>query len=272
MRHDDVLSRFVSSIVVDFLVYLLTILCLYALESSGIFLKVLLTSRHDDQISGKLSNFPRIEINSRETARDMELYIYSVFDQFSTLRKLPSSIKDAIKGFLRENANGLFMWVNLTMEELKTHATRLTKDTICRKLESAPVKLTEIYNAIINEVEMSRRDDLWRIMRWMVYGKRPLTFTELKVALCFELQADLDEWYDSEADIRHLCKSLLSIEDDRIYLVHQTARDFIQNYSLTASVDRLGGIVMGPRAALDVRSHLIQLLIPCVAQFPLNDT
>jgi hypothetical protein len=72
------------------------------------------------------------------------------------------------------------------MAELGKRDQRLTDESIASKLSSVPVTLANTYTAILNDVPASRRDDLWRVLRWLVFGKRALKVRELEEVLCRE--------------------------------------------------------------------------------------
>lgn len=97
---------------------------------------------------------------------------------------------------------------------------------------------------------------MWRILRWLLYGKRGLTILELETALCL----DTDTWLDFAGDSQFLCGSLFRSSAPRgeLNLVHQTARDFLESFVKTASADDLGDVSM---EAIAAHTHLAEMCV-----------
>ena len=218
-----------------------------SLPGSGI-VKVMVTSRQKEQISDTLSAFTCININDQDSAPDMELFIRSSVERLSALRHLGAAVSDMIHRFLETNAQGMFLWVALILTELERRDQRLTNETIISRLSSVPLTLANIYASVLNDVPQSRHDDLWRILRWLAFGRRVLTLTELEGALCEEIC--VTNWYDLSGDIRFLCGSLVRIDDnEEVQFVHETAREFILDQTRKYHKHHPGDINMDPLQA-----------------------
>lgn len=106
---------------------------------------------------------------------------------------------------------------------------------------------------------------MWRILRWLLFGKRGLTLAELEMALC--LETGVPRWYDFAGDINTLCGSLVRFDGPRgeISLVHQTARDFLETFTSTAAPENVSGLEMSTSAA---NTHLAEI---CIEYLSKND-
>jgi len=222
---------------------------LKATTSPPTILKVLLTSRPDQCVHNLLSMFPCLEIQNAHTANDMNALILQRTQTFAIRRHLDSDVKERTTQFLQENAQGMFLWVVLVMDELERRGERLTDEVIAAKLSQIPLTLVKTYEGILNNPPTSRRSDLWRIIRWLVFGKRGLTLAELETALCLEV--GIPKWHDFPGDLKFLCGSLIRIDGPRgeINLVHQTAQEFLKTYIKHASLPELGNIDLDPVVA-----------------------
>lgn len=212
------------------------------LDSYNYTLKILITSRIDEQVSQVLSKHKKVEIKSSDTAEDMQNFIQSEVLQISETRCLPSNIRDSIIVFLQSNSHGMFLWVSLVIDELKRRDERLTDDALNAKLLKVPPTLFSTYETILADIPSPRRKDLWRILRWLVFGKQAMKLIQLEAALC--LESNIKSWHDFPGDVRFLCGPLIRIVDDEVFLVHQTAGAFIQQVGSYAYRDDLEGISM----------------------------
>ena len=60
-------------------------------------------------------------------------------------------------------------------------------------------------------------------------------------------------WHDFVGDVKFLCGSLIRVQDNKVYFIHDTAREFILSFSQKARKEDLGGIDMDP---LKAESHI----------------
>lgn len=219
-------------------------------------LKILLTSRPDEHIFDKLSSFTSFEIKGSDTSTDMKLLIDNWISTFSKKRRLNIEVAETISRFLHDNAQGMFLWAVLIIEELERRDERLTNASIDSRLRSIPLTLVNTYKSILLRPPTTRKSDMWRILRWLLYAKRGLTMLELETALCLET----DTWLDFAGDLQFLCGSFFRSSAPRgeLNLVHQTARDFLESFVKSASADELGDISMDAIAA---HTHLAEMCV-----------
>jgi hypothetical protein len=120
---------------------------------------------------------------------------------------------------LKSNANDTFLWVALVCQELRRTANR----HVLKKLALFPPGLDALYTRMMQQ--MSQCDDAETcrcVLASMAVMYRPVTIREL-VALVEQL----DDVADNVREIISLCGSFLTLRDDTIYFVHQSAKDFI---------------------------------------------
>jgi hypothetical protein len=169
-------------------------------------LKILVTSRPDAEVFDCLLDFPCLEITDSDTVDDMRALIHKRLQDFAHRRHLDIGVSDSIIRFLKGNAHGMFLWVVLILEELGHRDERLTDEAIFAKLSKIPVTLITTYEAILENPPTSRKNDMWRIFRWLLFGRRRLTLEELETALC--LETGVTRWHDFAGDVDFLCGSL----------------------------------------------------------------
>ena len=232
-------------------------------ESGRAVLKFLITSRPDGCVIDNLFHFPGFEIKNSDTAMDMQILIQTRIQSYAQRRHLGKGISNRISQFLEDNAHGMFLWVVLIIEELGNRGKALTDETINSKLSSIPLTLGNTYEAILNNTEPGRRADLWRILRWLLFGRRGLTLGELETALWLEMPHS--RWLDFHGEVMVLCGSLLRFDGQRgeLNLIHQTARDFLESFVEGARPDEVGGVGLDIVAA---NAHLAETCVEYLLQ------
>lgn len=122
---------------------------------------------------------------------------------------------------VKERSEGTFLWVSIVFKELENAQDYEVMDI----LKEMPTGLNELYGKLIQDIKSLK----WRnpeycqsILRAVTTAFRPLTVKEVQ-----EL-ADLPQ--DVPADtIAKMCRSLLTLRNDTIFLVHQSAKDYLTN-------------------------------------------
>lgn len=220
-----------------------------ALRTSRPILKALVTSRPDISIFDHLSDFPNLAIRDVDTANDIRALIHSRMEELARHRHLNPDVTRSIIRFLEANAHGMFLWVVLVMKELERRDERLSDEVIVSKLSRIPLTLIDTYEAILCNISPTRKQDFWRIIRWLLFGSRSLTLAELETALC--LETGVSSWHDFAGDVKFLCGSLIRFDGPReaIDFVHQTARGFFESFTGNSSAADVAELDMDVHAA-----------------------
>jgi len=186
-------------------------------------ISILISSRINFQRN--LSPTKLFEMSSDYTASDMEAFIRSAVGEFVQARRLSPLVGDKIGDFLEQKANGMFLWVRLVLEELHRRDVPLTDNVIEEKLQTVPLRISIIYDEIMQDIRKIGRDDVWGILRWLIFARRSMTVDDLEAALCIEY--DLPHWYDLAGDLQFICGPLIRIDNEEVKFVHETAREYL---------------------------------------------
>jgi hypothetical protein len=116
----------------------------------------------------------------------------------------------------------------------------------------------DTYEAILRNTLPTRKKDMWRIIRWLLFGSRSLTLAELETGLC--LETGISSWHGFAGDIRFLCGSLIRFDgpQDEVSLVHQTTRGFLETFTRNSSSADVAGLNMDTHAA---NEHLAKICV-----------
>lgn len=189
-------------------------------------IKWIVTSRYRLDIEEAINsiNHPTIlqlEFNQHLVSLAVASYVTYKVDQLAVRKGFNTNSQDKIKRYLLENANGTFLWVSLVCDKL----ARVEHWNAAKVLESVPPGLYSFYSRMVEDVRQS--DDL--IICMQILGTVSLLFKPVSVQ---ELSVLLS-WGDGvsrEEDVRKvigLCGSFLTIRGNRVYFVHQSAKDFL---------------------------------------------
>lgn len=226
--------------------------------SSQLVVKVLITSRPEIDLTDQLSGSLTLAIENADTANDIEGLIRTQVKGLAQRRRLGSDITQTIVQFLEKNAHGMFLRVVLIMQELERRDEGLSDEALASKLSRIPLTLVDTYKVIIHNTPPMREQDLWRTIRWLLFGSRSLTLVELEEGLC--LETGISSWHDFVGDLKFLCGSLVRLDGplEEVSFVHQTAGSFLENYTKNSSAAHTGGLAMNAHAA---NEHLATICV-----------
>jgi hypothetical protein len=139
-------------------------------------------------------------------------------------------------------------------------------------IDSLPLTVKDAYEKILSGVPQEYADTVKRIFRIVVGARRPLAIQEMAIALGIATsvestslaQAQLDpQWVESS--IRSWCGLFVFINHNRLYLIHQTAKEFLIHGSNSVTS------VSGWKHCLDPRGTEREMTRICVEYLSLED-
>jgi hypothetical protein len=163
-----------------------------------------------------------LELNAKSVARAVEVFIQQNVDKLAQEKRYNAETRDAVLRYLKSNANDTFLWVALVCQDLKA----TPKWNVLKKLASFPPGLDSLYWRMIQQISTSEGAEICQqVLASIAVLYRPVTIPEL-VALVEQLE-DLESDLDSVREIVGHCGSFLTLRDDTVYFVHQSAKDFL---------------------------------------------
>lgn len=164
----------------------------------------------------------QLELNEVTLSKAVHFFIdYKVKKLADAIPRKPEVWKD-VKDHLLQNANDTFLWVALVCEEL-AKASRL--GSVMEKLGEFPPGLENIYKRMMSQIsEINSSSDpetCLSILGLVTTVLRPITLEEMMVYI--EVRGDVND----ALDLVRLCGSFLSVQDGTIFLIHQSAKDFL---------------------------------------------
>ncbi|KAK5110236.1 hypothetical protein LTR85_001306 [Meristemomyces frigidus] len=158
-------------------------------------------------------------VSSRNCAVDV--FIQRKVDQLSHEKQYKAEDRSAVLQHLTSNANGTFLWVAWVCQDLRA----TPKWNVSKKLALLPPGIYAFHKRMMQQVSESDSAEICQqVLASIAILYRPVTVLEL-AALVTPLK-DLVHDLESVREIVTLCGSFLTLREDKVYFVHQTAKDF----------------------------------------------
>ena len=181
-------------------------------------------------------NVSVIEVTATVISQDINSYIEDEIAKSQLLSDSKST--NEISHILQEKSDGMFLWVKLTIEDLRKAATR---SEIVERIQKSPRGLEDIYRAILSRLTQKLdRFELQlaqNILGFATVCCRPLTYDQLRYAHALDLRSRcysstprvLDEFLIVHPIQRivELCGGLIFEADGVVRLIHSSVKDFL---------------------------------------------
>ncbi|KAA8635993.1 hypothetical protein SMACR_09911 [Sordaria macrospora] len=198
-------------------------------SSSGSRVKWIVSSRNWPQIEERLEEAAdkvkvSLELNAGSVAAAVNAFILYKVDYLAGRKKYDPRTKKTVQDYLCSNAQDTFLWVALVCQVLA--GPEVQKWRTEEMLRKFPSGLDALYARMRENMSRSEDSDLYkRILAVAAIVRRPVNLQELTtlVAVPDVICGDLE----SLEEIIGLCGSFLTLREQTIYFVHQSAKDFL---------------------------------------------
>ncbi|KAF1952617.1 hypothetical protein CC80DRAFT_422011, partial [Byssothecium circinans] len=163
-----------------------------------------------------------LELNAESVSAAVGVFIQQKVLRLSQDKKYDSKTREAVQHHLSTNADGTFLWVALVYQNLK----EVPKRNVRKMLSAFPPGLDSLYKRMMQQLRSSDDADVcMEILAVAATVYRPTTLEEL-VALTGQLEDVADDPESIQEIIGH-CGSFLTLRENTVYFVHQSAKDFL---------------------------------------------
>jgi ankyrin repeat protein len=204
-------------------------------------LKFLVTSRPYDNIQADfrktLDDLPTIRLRGEEEndkiRQEIDMVIRMRVAKLATDLKLDGHTKEQLKAKLLKMEHRTYLWLYLAIEGIyKTYQNSLRPEKA--SIKSLPSSVEDAYEKILSRVGEEQRGNVKKILQIVVGARRPLTVQEMAMALGIATSDKPKSLHRVQIrptilqdNIRDWCGLFVFINHDRIYLIHQTAKEFL---------------------------------------------
>ena len=218
-------------------------------SNADIRLKFLITSRPDLGIENRLARLSKSvslvhfdadkEFNS--ISQDIDRFIE---DQVPLVaHRLDEPSQERVLAHLKGMTHRTYLWLHLTFKEIADSAVAGTTEKQLRKfISTLPKSVDEAYENILSR---SKEPDIARkLLQCVLIARKTLTVKELNVAFgvwhdhTSYSTLDLEPGDSFRSTLKQICGNFVMVHNDEVYLIHQTAREFLirlENFQLASS-------------------------------------
>ncbi|KAJ5256527.1 hypothetical protein N7478_012631 [Penicillium angulare] len=217
------------------------------------WLKFLVTSRPYDNIQNYFrtvtDSFPHIHLKGEEENdqihQEIDLVVKMRVKNLAQRAGLSRDTEQRLKQQLLQMEHRTYLWLHLAIDDIRStfeDSLRPAEESI----EVIPHSVDAAYEKILSRVPSRQVDTVRKILQIIVAARRPLTTAEMAMALGIAISpesrtATKARLESSQIDkkLRRLCGLFVFINNSKIYLIHQTAREFLLKKSYADSVQYL---------------------------------
>lgn len=168
-----------------------------------------------------------LELNEKSVSTAVNAYIEHQVDKLAQKKKYNAETKGAVQHHLSFNSNDTFLWVALVCQNLE----KISLKNTLLKLNEFPPGLDALYERMLKQIhqleDVSDTEFCCRILATVLLVYRPVTLAELSSII----ESSDDALIDAESMHKaiELCGSFLTVRDSQVYVIHQSAKDYLSD-------------------------------------------
>ncbi|KAF2790690.1 WD40 repeat-like protein [Melanomma pulvis-pyrius CBS 109.77] len=169
-----------------------------------------------------------LELNAESVSTAVGRFIQHKVHRLAEQKKYNNKIRDAVLNYLTLNADNTFLWVALVCKTLNDTSRWNAVD----KLNAFPHGLESLYRRMIQQIcSLDDADLCKQILASVATVYQPITLKELTSLV--KMPDSMADDPVSMREIVDLCGSFLTIRENTIYFVHQSAKDFLFTHAFS---------------------------------------
>jgi ankyrin repeat domain-containing protein 50 len=178
----------------------------------------------------------QIDPSHNHVEQDLRLVIQTKVEGIVKRTRCKPEVGVYLENALYSKADRTFLWVTLVLHLLEKSFLASQKD-FKRIIDELPQTLTATYERFLNGISIEYQPLAIRLLHFLVGSSRPLTLEEIRILTAMQLHhhtlAAVEE--DAQPNIQETIEGVLGplirIWDSRIYLVHQSLKEYLQQLS-----------------------------------------
>ncbi|KAJ5730150.1 uncharacterized protein N7483_004658 [Penicillium malachiteum] len=189
--------------------------------------KWIISSRNYPIIIKRLNSATQIapislELNEASVSKAVELFINQKVNDIAGTGEYDPKTRETVRDYLLLNSRGTFLWVALVCKELEEtewwHAEEIVR--------TFPPGLSTLYRRMLNQIYETRDANICKeILSIISLVYRPITLSELDTIIERRINDSINPVILRR--IIGFCGSFLTLRDENVTFVHQSAKDFL---------------------------------------------
>lgn len=209
----------------------------YTGEATSLRVKFLVTSRPYIDIEFDFQNLtertPTIRLEGEEEtekiSQEINLVIKDSVRKISHRLLLEESVSSSLEKTLLNTSQRTYLWLYLVLETFEEQG--LTQAEVQDLIRTLPKSVYDAYQSILNKIKPHKKQLAKRLLQIVLVAAKPLTLQEMNVALGLKegdkSQVSLPNQDAFKKRVRSLCGLFVSVVDKKLYLIHQTAKEYL---------------------------------------------
>jgi ankyrin repeat protein len=208
----------------------------------GKSLKFLVTSRPYDDIVSGFRDIPQYlptirlsgEDENKRIHQEIDIVIQERVRRLAIDMPLSDSTAISLEQSLLKMEHRTYLWLYLAFHSIEEqYRDRLFPDSESIVSLQLPKSVEDAYEKILSKITKNQKPVALKILHIIVGAYRPLTIAEMAIALGLaelpnsQAYAEFRITINLETYIRRLCGLFVFVKDSKIYLLHQTAKEFL---------------------------------------------
>ncbi|KAK1242727.1 hypothetical protein MKX08_005539 [Trichoderma sp. CBMAI-0020] len=170
-----------------------------------------------------------LELNEDSISAAVSAYIKHQVEWLAQKKRYNETTKDTVQQHLSSNSNNTFLWVSLVCQNLEKMSLKNTT----QQLNEFPPGLDSLYKRMMQQIynleDVSHVEFCCRLLATALHVYRPITISELGLLIkC------------PDAELVHkaigFCGSFLAVRDSQVYIIHQSAKDYLSGEAAPTSL------------------------------------
>ncbi|KAF8849192.1 hypothetical protein BDZ45DRAFT_554699, partial [Acephala macrosclerotiorum] len=190
------------------------------------------------------------------------------------MRLNPATITSLRKEFTKVK-HRTYLWLTLTMDLIRGDLQSVTKTGRQKIFSTLPASIDDAYTAILNR--SMDKTQAKKLLQIVCAARYPLSVKETSIAL--SIQPDDKSYEDldihsegfSKNMIRNLCGLFVTVIDGKVYLLHQTAKEFLMSENAPLQWDFNPAFDGNWKYSLSIQSSNFVLANSCMWYILLNE-
>ncbi|CAG8006550.1 unnamed protein product, partial [Penicillium salamii] len=222
-------------------------------QSQGTWLKYLVTSRPYNEIQnsfrGITDSFPHLHLKGEEENdqihQEIDLVVKMRVKELAERAALSQDTEQRLEKQLLQMEHRTYLWLHLAIDDIRSSFENSLRPSE-EEIELIPKSVDAAYEKILGRVPFRQVNIARKILQIIIAARRPLTTTEMAMALGIAISPQAQtaataglESSQIDKKLRRLCGLFVFINNSKIYLIHQTAREFLVKKSNSNSINYL---------------------------------
>lgn len=217
----------------------------YMNPAEGSRLKFIITSRPYAHIQRSLqkleTSIPTIhlrgddELQSKRISGEIGVVIRHRVRSIAEARLLEPHEIELLEQSLSNSQHRTYLWVKLALDYIEDRLESPTDESIQSVLSSVPEKLDGLYEKILDR--SANKERARKVLQIIIAAFTSLSLDQISTALCIEkehsrgLQLIKEPTHRFLSYLREICGLFVTVVDGKVYLLHETSREFLMRSS-----------------------------------------